>query len=122
MLCPSNPFLSLGPILAVNGVRRSLETFDGLRVAVSPIVAGAALRGPAAKMMAELGEDPSCLGVARQYAGICDFFLIDHQDASLAPAIEALGMKAVVTSIIMSSEDDKVALARQILDLPGGLG
>lgn len=119
VLCPSNPSLSLGPILAVNGVRRHLETFNGLRVAVSPIVAGAALRGPAVKIMAELGEDPSCLGVARQYAGICDYFLIDHQDASLAPAIEDLGMAVVVASIIMSTEYDKVALAQEILDLPG---
>jgi len=120
VLCPSNPFLSLGPILALTGVRHHLETFKGSRVAVSPIVAGAALRGPAAKIMAELGEDPSCLGVARQYQGICDYFLIDHQDAALGPAIEDLGIKAVVTSIIMNTEAEKVALAQEILDLRGG--
>jgi LPPG:FO 2-phospho-L-lactate transferase len=120
VLCPSNPFLSLGPILALPGVRRYLETFKGPRAAVSPIVAGAALRGPAAKIMAELGEDASCLGVARQYAGLCDYFLIDHQDAAMVPAIEDLGMKAVVTSIIMTTDDDKKALAQEILDLTGG--
>ena len=82
---------------------------------------GAALRGPLAKIMAELGEEPSCLGVARRYSGICDYFLIDNQDASLAQSIDELGMKAVVTSIVMTTEDEKVALARLILDLPGRL-
>ena len=117
VLCPSNPFLSLGPILAVPGIRRSLEVFPGPRVAVSPIVGGAALRGPAAKMMVELGHDASCLGVARQYQGICDYFFIDDQDAEYAPAISELGIQPVTTSIIMQSEADKVSLARQILEI-----
>lgn len=117
VLCPSNPFLSLGPILAVRGIRRSLEVFPGPRVAVSPIVGGAALRGPAAKMMVELGHDASCLGVARQYQGICDYFFIDDQDSEYAPAISELGIQPVTTSIIMQSEADKVSLARQILEI-----
>ena len=117
VLCPSNPFLSLGPIIALNGVRRSLEEFAGVKVAVSPIISGLAVRGPAAKMMAELGHDVSCLGVARQYQSLCDYFVIDDQDANLAPAIADLGMQPVVTSIIMESEADKVSLARKILDL-----
>lgn len=117
VLCPSNPFLSLGPILAVPGIRRSLEVFPGPRVAVSPIVGGAALRGPAAKIMVELGHDASCLGVARQYQGICDYFFIDDQDAEYAPAISELGIQPVTTSIIMQSEADKVSLARQILEI-----
>ncbi|MCH7712212.1 MAG: 2-phospho-L-lactate transferase [Chloroflexi bacterium] len=117
VLCPSNPFLSLGPILAVPGIRRGLEAFSGKRVAVSPIVGGAALRGPAAKMMAELGHEATCVGVARQYQGICDFFFIDDQDAESAPAIRDLGIQPVIASIIMESEADKVSLARQILEL-----
>lgn len=117
VLCPSNPFLSLGPIIALTGVRRSMEEFAGVRVAVSPIVSGLAVRGPAAKMMAELGHDVSCLGVARQYQGLCDYFVIDHQDANLAPAIAELGIQPVVASIVMESEADKVSLARTILDL-----
>jgi LPPG:FO 2-phospho-L-lactate transferase len=117
VLCPSNPFLSLGPILAVPGIRRSLEVFPGPRVAVSPIVGGAALRGPAAKMMVELGHDATCLGVARQYQEICDYFFIDDQDAEYAPAISELGIQPVITSIIMQSEADKVSLARQILEI-----
>ena len=117
VLCPSNPFLSLGPIFAVPGIRQGLESFSGPRVAVSPIVGGAALRGPAAKMMVELGHEATCVGVARQYQGLCDHFFIDHQDAELAPAIAALGIQPVITSIIMESEADKISLARQILEL-----
>ena len=117
VLCPSNPFLSLAPILAMPGVRQALEVFPGRRVAVSPIVAGAAVRGPAAKIMTELGKDASVVGVAREYAGICDYFLIDHQDSSLAPKIAELGINPVVDSIIMHTDEDKVALAQRILDL-----
>ena len=91
VLCPSNPYLSVGPILSIPGVRVGLESFAGLRVAVSPIVGGSALRGPAAKMMGELGDDVSCAGVARQYNGITDAFLIDHQDSGLASDIEEMG-------------------------------
>ena len=117
VLCPSNPFLSLGPIFAVPVIRQGLESFSGPRVAVSPIVGGAALRGPAAKMMVELGHEATCVGVARQYQGLCDHFFIDYQDAELAPAIAALGIQPVITSIIMESEADKISLARQILEL-----
>ena len=77
-----------------------------------------ALRGPAAKIMAELGYPASCAGVARQYQGICDYFLLDQQDASLAPEIEELGMTPLVAPIIMQTDDDKVALANYVLSLP----
>lgn len=119
IFCPSNPFLSLNPILAIPGVRAKLGGLAGscLRVAVSPIVGGQALRGPAAKIMGELGHQVSCVGVAQQYQGLCDMFLIDQQDAHLAPEIEQLGMKPLTAPIIMETEDDKVALARYILGL-----
>ena len=117
VLCPSNPYLSVGPILAIPGVREGLESFGGFRVAVSPIVGGSALRGPAAKMMGELGDDASCAGVARQYMGITDAFLIDHQDSGLVPEIEGMGIQAVPASIIMETEADKVALAEIIMDM-----
>jgi LPPG:FO 2-phospho-L-lactate transferase len=122
VFCPSNPFLSVGPILAVPGVRKQLERAhpSRLRVAVSPIVGGAAVRGPAAKIMAELGHEVSCVGVARQYQGLCDVFLIDHQDAHLAPAIGELGMRPLAASIIMRTEEDKIALAELILGLRDG--
>ncbi len=117
VLCPSNPFLSLGPILAIPGVRESLAAVPK-KVAVSPIIGGAALRGPAAKIMAELGYPATCVGVARQYQGICDYFLLDQQDVGLAPEIEELGMTPLVAPIIMESDEDKVALANYILSLP----
>lgn len=118
VFCPSNPFLSLGPILAIPGVRESLAAAPN-KVAVSPIIGGEALRGPAAKIMAELGYPASCVGVARQYQGICDYFLLDQQDAGLAPEIKELGMTPLVAPIIMESDGDKVALANYILNLPG---
>ena len=120
VFCPSNPFLSLGPILAIPGVRESLKNFQGLRVAVSPVVGGAALRGPAAKIMSELGQEVSSVGVARQYQRLCDVLFIDHQDAGLSPDINALGIKPETAQIIMETESDKVGLANLVLQLGGG--
>ncbi len=118
ILCPSNPLLSTGPILALPGLRERLANIEGCRrVAVSPIVVGQAVRGPAARIMAELGHEASCLGVAKMYADICDIMVIDEQDASLASAINELGLKAVVAPTIMNTEADKVALAQLILEL-----
>ena len=115
VFCPSNPFLSLGPIFAVSGVRERLENASALRLAVSPIIGGAAVRGPAAKIMSELGHEVSCVGVAGQYLGICDLLVIDNIDAHLGPAIQRLGMRPVSTSILMNSDEDKVALAKSVL-------
>ena len=114
--CPSNPLVSIAPVLALRGVQSAIEAFTGPRIAVSPIVGGRALKGPAAKMMAELGEDVSCVGVARRYAGICDALLIDHLDAAQASAVEALGLRACVTQTIMNTDADKEAVARRVLD------
>lgn len=121
VFCPSNPFLSVGPILAVTGVRENMaqELSSQLRVVVSPIVGGAAIKGPAAKIMSELGHEVSCVGVAKIYQDICDVFVIDQQDAHLAPEIERIGMKPLVTPTIMNTEADKIALARRILQLKG---
>ena len=121
VLCPSNPYLSVGPILSIPGVREGLESFAGLRVAVSPIVGGSALRGPAAKMMGELGDDVSCAAVARQYSGITDTFLIDHLDSGLASDIEEMGITAVPANIIMETEFDKIALAERIMGLAANM-
>ena len=117
MFCPSNPFISVAPILAVQGARQAIERFAGLRAAVSPIVGGQAIKGPAAKMMHELGYEVSCAGVAAQYAGLCDVFVIDDVDAAYAPEIEALGMRAAITNTIMNGEADKVRLAEYICGL-----
>ena len=117
VFCPSNPFVSVAPILAVPGVRDAIRNFDGLRIAVSPIVGGQAIKGPAAKMMGEMGIEPSCVGVAKQYNDLCDTFVLDDVDAGRAGDIEALGMQAAVTNTMMITDDDKVRLAEYIREL-----
>ena len=117
VMCPSNPALSVGPILGVRGVRERLAGFDGLRVAVSPIVGGDAVRGPAGKIMAELGQEVSVVGVAREYKDICDVLVIDRQDENLAAAVAEAGPRPVVTNTIMETLEDKTSLAREILAL-----
>ncbi len=119
IVCPSNPLVSIGPILAIPGVRERIACFAGPRVVVSPIIAGQAVKGPAAKMLAELGEPPSAVAVARRYQRLCDVFVLDEQDAGLAPEVEALGMRAAVARTLMLSEPEKVALARRVLTLAG---
>ena len=119
VFCPSNPFLSVAPILSVPGVRDRIASFPGTRVAVSPIVGGEALRGPAAKLLEELGHDVSCLGVAKQYQGLCDIFLIDEVDRHHAHAIEKLGMRVEVAPTIMLTDEDKVRLATHLCQLLG---
>ena len=117
VFCPSNPFLSVGPILAVSGVRERLENTPALRLAVSPIIGGEAVRGPTAKIMSELGHDVSCVGVASQYQGLCDLFVIDDVDAHLRPAIQRLGIRPETASIMMNSDEDKIALAGSVLQM-----
>ena len=86
---------------------------------MSPIVGGKALRGPAAKMLAELGHDVSALGVARSYRGLCDVFVVDEADRDLAPQIEELGMEVCVTDTVMTDEADKVRLAKRVCRVAG---
>jgi LPPG:FO 2-phospho-L-lactate transferase len=116
VFCPSNPYLSVAPILEVTGVRDRIGKFMGKRVAVSPIVGGEAIKGPAAKLMAEFGVEPSCVDVAKQYVGLCDIFVIDDVDSDRAEEIESLGMDVLVCNTIMITEADKTELARKVLD------
>ncbi len=116
VVCPSNPYVSVGPILAVPGVRELLRASPAPVVAVSPIVGGMALKGPAAKMMQELGVPASPLEVARHFLGAVDAWVIDQQDASQAPAIEALGLEVTVAQTVMKTDQDKRALARVVID------
>ena len=115
VLNPSNPIVSIGPILAVAGVRDALATTSALRIGVSPIIGGKALKGPADKMLATLGHEVSSLGIAKIYAGLIDVLFIDEQDRELQPAIEALGVEVVVTNTIMGDADDRERFAREIL-------
>ena len=115
ILAPSNPFVSIGPILAVPGVRQALAETRAARVAISPIIAGQVVKGPAAKMLASLGYEVSAPGVARLYAGLVDLFVLDDQDRELAPVIEQLGMRALVTNTMMTSMERKKELAEEIV-------
>jgi LPPG:FO 2-phospho-L-lactate transferase len=115
IFCPSNPLVSIGPILAVPGVRDMLRASRAPRVAVSPIVGGKALRGPADQMLETLGHEVSALGVARLYTGLIDGMIIDALDAGLAPAIRALGMQVEITNTIMRDDSDRRALAETAL-------
>ncbi|UYN95605.1 MAG: 2-phospho-L-lactate transferase [Enhydrobacter sp.] len=116
VICPSNPFVSVGPILALPGVRDALAGAGVPRVAVTPIVGGQAVKGPAAKMLAELGHDVSAVGVARYYTGLIDGFVLDAMDSNLAPSIETLGLKVRVTDTMMRDDADKRRLAAATLD------
>jgi LPPG:FO 2-phospho-L-lactate transferase len=113
---PSNPIVSIGPILALPGIRSIVQQSSLPRVAVSPIVAGQALKGPADRMLASLGHEVSAVGVATIYAGLVDAFVIDEADATLAPAVEALGMRPVVLPTVMRRDADRVTLAAAIVE------
>ena len=116
VVCPSNPVVSIGTILSVRGIREALRETDAHRVAVSPIVAGAPVKGPADKLLRSLGLEVSAFSVAKLYADFLDVFVIDAADASERSRIEALGIEVKVTNTLMRSLDDKVSLAKQVLD------
>ena len=117
VICPSNPVTSIGPILAVPGIRDALKQATASVVGVSPIIGESAISGPAHKLMAAQGMEPSALGVAKGYADFLDRFVIDSEDEALTNKLEALGIGVVVTSIRMKSLGDKQRLARQVLAL-----
>ncbi|MEM3096741.1 MAG: 2-phospho-L-lactate transferase, partial [Nitrososphaerota archaeon] len=119
IICPSNPIASIGPILSLPGVRDIIKKSDAKVLAVSPIVGGRALKGPAAKMMAELGIDPSPAGVAGIYRDFLDVMVMDSVDISYKSEIMAMGVKVVVTNTVMSSLAHKRALARTCLEAVG---
>lgn len=114
---PSNPLVSIGPTLAISGMREAILPAPATRIGVSGIVAGQALRGPADRMLVSLGHESSALGVARLYQGLLQRFVIDTADAELAPQIEALGMVVSVLPTVMRSDADRAELARAIVAL-----
>lgn len=115
LLAPSNPFVSVAPLLAVPGVRQALEAARAPRLAVSPIVGGRAVKGPAAAMLRSLGHEVSALGVARLLRGLCDVFVLDEVDAGLAPAVAGLGLEPLVADTMMTSRARRAALAGSLL-------
>ena len=118
VFCPSNPYVSIGPILALPEMDARLRALVAPVVAVSPIVGGQAVKGPAAKMMRELGVPATALEIARLYAarGILRGFVLDRADAALEPEVARLGLRTLVTDTVMRSEEDKTALARAVID------
>ena len=116
VIAPSNPLVSIGPILALRGLTDLLTARRHTVVAVSPIVAGTALKGPADRMLVELGHEASVVGVARLYSSICGTLVIDERDAKLSGAVEAEGMRCVITDTIMKTPSVAAALARVTLE------
>ena len=118
VIAPSNPIVSIAPILAVPGMR---DAVTGVRdrgipvVAISGIIGGKALKGPADKMLASLGRDSSAVGVAREYVDVADAFVLDSVDAAMSPSIEVLGMRTLVTDTIMSDDAERARLAGEVL-------
>jgi LPPG:FO 2-phospho-L-lactate transferase len=112
IICPSNPFVSIEPMLAVGGLRRAIADCAAPVVAVSPIIGGRAVKGPTAKMMSELGLPVSAAAVARRYADLLDAYVLDHDDAADAGG---LGIPTTATHTLMLTLDDREALARQVL-------
>tara|TARA_B100000749_G_scaffold77998_1_gene58792 strand:- start:159 stop:1082 length:924 start_codon:yes stop_codon:yes gene_type:complete len=117
VIAPSNPIVSIGPLLAVPGIAEALRSRRADTVAVSPIVAGVALKGPADRLMRELGHEASVVGVARIYRDLAATLVVDTADAGLADAVEAEGMACVVTDTIMSSPEVAADLSRRILEV-----
>ncbi len=119
VICPSNPFISIDPILAVPGLRAAIAACRAPVVAVSPIIAGRAVKGPTAKMMMELGLPTSARAVAEHYGDLLDGFVLDHADADEAKAID---VPCLTARTLMASEDDKRALAAEVLAFARRLG
>ena len=121
VVCPSNPIISVGPILGIPGVREAVRAARAPAVAVSPVVAGASLKGPTDKMLAGLGHEVSALGVARLYADFLAGFILDRQDAALRPAVEVLGLRAWTAQTVMQTLEEKVGLAKVVVSALGEL-
>ena len=113
---PANPYHGIRPILELNGMRELLRRRGAPVVAVTPVVGGKALRGSAGKMMRELGREPTALGAATEYRSLADGFVIDREDLALAEGVRSLGMQVLAAQTVMRTIDERVALARSVLD------
>jgi LPPG:FO 2-phospho-L-lactate transferase len=120
ILAPSNPLISIGPILAVPGMREALRASPALKVAVTPLVRGASLKGPTDRMLADLGRPVSPVTVAEDFRDVLDAFVVDDQDAHLIPQVEALGLRCHALPTVMADAPAKQALARRLLALADG--
>ena len=121
VLCPANPYHVIRPILEVGGMKELLRKRGAPVVAVSPIVGGKALKGSAGKMMRELGREPSARAVAAEYLRLIDGFVIDVEDAQFKEGVRSLGIEVIAVPTVMRSVDDRVALARAVLDFASSI-
>jgi len=117
IICPSNPIVSIGPILSIKGVKEALKKTKAKIVAISPIVGGAPIKGPADKLMRGLGIEVSALGIAKIYKNFLDALVIDNVDRDLKPKIEEIGIKVHVTDTIMRTLESKIKLAKETFRL-----
>ncbi|MEM0313130.1 MAG: 2-phospho-L-lactate transferase CofD family protein, partial [Candidatus Bathyarchaeia archaeon] len=116
VICPSNPVLSIWPILSIQSIMEELRAFKGPIIGVSPIVGGKALKGPADRVMASLGFEASAYGVAKFYDGLLTHLVIDEIDRDFRKRIEKLGLKVTVTNTLMKSLEDSVSLAKTVIE------
>jgi LPPG:FO 2-phospho-L-lactate transferase len=119
VIAPSNPVVSVGPILSLEGVRERLRKSDAKRLAVSPLIGGKTVKGPADKMLAALGIDPTAIGVFKLYSDIIDIMVLDREDSKLAPLIEDSGKRCIVTDTLIRSRQESARLAKTILENVG---
>jgi len=117
IICPSNPIVSIGTIISINGVREALRETKAKIIGISPIIGGAAVKGPADKMLKEIGLEPSAYTIAELYRDFLDILVIDKADINLKDKIEGIGIKVYVTNTLMKSVEDKVRIAREVLNL-----
>jgi LPPG:FO 2-phospho-L-lactate transferase len=124
VLAPSNPFVSIGPIVALPGMSQALLAADARTIAISPIIGGTALRGPADRLLLSLAGERGSAGVARHYArahpGLIDDFVLDHADAAALDEVSAAGYRTVVTNTVIGSDDERRTLAAELLELVAG--
>ena len=116
-ICPSNPYISIGPILAVPGIREALHETDARIVAITPIIAGRAIKGPTARMLSEMGQEVSALSVARMYSDFVDLFVLDERDAGLLPRVASLGLQVRLADTLMDDHQSKIDLARKVVEM-----
>jgi len=116
VICPSNPFVSIDPILSLPGIQDKLKNVKAPVIAVSPIIGGNAIKGPTAKMMDELGIPKTSQAIAEHYRDILDMLIVDDSDASEIPAVEKIGLRCISTQTLMKTDNDKEKLARFILE------
>ncbi len=116
IICPSNPYLSIDPLLSLSGVKEGLAGSPAPAIAVSPLIHGQAIKGPTAKIMDELGITPNALSIARHYGDLLDGFVVDDKDEVMLAPLSAMGLEARAVSIYMQSLDDRIALASCVLD------